>query len=44
MSRNAFVDFLVNLIAGALALTLLAGIAWFLWNAGVLDPLVALIK
>ncbi len=42
MPRSGLTDFLVNVVAGLVALALLAALVWFLWNSGLLDPLRAL--
>ena len=44
MPRSGVFDFLVNVLAGVLALALLVGIAYFLYNSGVLDPYLGLLK
>jgi hypothetical protein len=44
MPRSGFADFMINVIAGVLALAILAGIGYFLWNAGMLDPVFGVLK
>ncbi len=44
MPRSGFADFMINVIAGVLAFALVVGIAYFLWNSGMLDPLTGLLR